>query len=220
MPTIVFDFDSTIISCESLEIILERRARKNPQVQNEIKQITESGIRGKISFSESLQKRLALASPSKEDAMDFGSTAFQWLTFGMEELIAELRSWKLDIWIVSGGIIESLIPLGSRLKIPRDHIHGVKLLWDEKGNFCGIDESIPFCRSKVEGCRSLTKKWQSPTIAVGDAMSDFRLFEEGIVEHFIAYTEHFQCKEVLEKGVKEAKNASNLKSRLREIIRA
>jgi HAD superfamily phosphoserine phosphatase-like hydrolase len=218
MATIVFDFDSTIVSCESLEILLEEQISKNPELRAKIREITFDGMRGFISFEESLARRLSIAAPTKRQTEEFGRSAHQWLTLGMEELIQSLHSSLHDVWVVSGGIFESVLPLCERLKIPRDRVHAVKLMWDEKGKFAGIDEKVPFCRSKVEGCKPLEKFWNSPTIAVGDAMSDWRLFEKGMVEHFIAYTEHFRCKEVLEKGVPEAKNVYSLKRMIEEII--
>jgi HAD superfamily phosphoserine phosphatase-like hydrolase len=218
MATIIFDFDSTIIACESLEILLEKQTAKNSTIHEKIKQITQDGMRGKISFEKSLALRLSMVAPTRQQVVDFGNTAYLWLTLGMEELIQSLHAAFHDVWVVSGGILESVIPLCVKLNIAKERVLAVKLLWDEKGEFKGIDETIPFCRSKVEGCRPLAKFWNSPVIGVGDAMSDYRLFEKGIVEHFIAYSEHFRCDEVLEKGVPEAKNALELKKMIEEII--
>lgn len=218
MATIIFDFDSTIISCESLELILEQTVSQSPKLQERIKRLTLEGMRGEISFADSLARRLAIAEPTREQVLAFGKSAHQFLTLGMEELIKDLHARCIDVWIVSGGIIESVLPLGKRLEIPRNQIQAVKLIWGDNGALERVDETVSFCRSKVEGATPFKKNWESPTVAVGDSMSDYRLFEEGIVEHFIAFTEHFRCEEVLVKGVPEAKNARELKSIIKGII--
>lgn len=216
MGTVVFDFDSTIISCESLEKILERTQSRHQDIINEIQHITEDGIRGKISFAESLSRRLALAAPTKALAAGFGEEAEQWLTDGMKAFIEELQNKSIDVWMISGGIQESLLPLGKTLGIPESHIHGVRLVWTSDGQFKAINANDPWSRSKAEGARSLAKKWSSPKIAVGDSMSDYLLYDKGIVDHFILFTEHYRCKEVLEKGVHEAQNVQQLRQHVND----
>jgi len=219
MPTVVFDFDSTLISCESLEKILEKKLDDQPDKTDKIRRITKEGIRGKIPFSESLAQRLKIAAPSRQDAIEFGKEAYRWLTKGVEELILSLKAQGVDIWVVSGGIQESLVPLGKKLQLPEGHIQGVKLLWDEEGKFLGIDDADPFSRSKLEGVRKLAKNWSAPKIVVGDTMSDYLLYQEGIVEHFILFTQHFRCQEVLDKGAQEAQNISQLEQIIQRMLK-
>lgn len=218
MATVVLDFDSTVISCESLEIILEQKLAGQAALQERVRQITELGIRGSIPFEESLRNRLSIAAPEKKEVEAFGQQAHRFLTSGMQEMVDRLALAKTAVWIVSGGIIESLLPLGRMLKIPEKRIHGVRLLWGEGGKYLGIDQRVAFCRSKVEGCRPFAREWLPPRVAIGDAMSDFRLYEAGLVDHFIAYTEHFRCDEVLNKGVRAAKNCVELEEILTGIL--
>jgi len=219
MPTILFDFDSTIINCESLEKILISSLKEKPDLLHKIREITEEGIRGQRSFEYSLESRLKIAAPSFSQVMDFGKTAYKYLTYGMLQLFHELHESQIDLWIISGGVLESLLDVGNRLGVPENQIRGVKFLWDEKGEFAAIDKKCLFYRSKVEGCKSLVHDWSPPTIAIGDAMSDYRLYSQGLVQYFIAYTEHVRCTEVLnEKNVLEAKNTSEVRDILKGIL--
>ena len=219
MATVIFDFDSTLISRESLEEILGKNLVDQPEKRVKIREITEEGIRGKISFAESLAQRLTLAAPTKQEAVEFGESACRWLTQGVASLIDDLHKEGVDIWIVSGGIQESLNPIGEKLGIPENQVHGVKLRWDNEGRFSGMNPSDPFSQSKVMGVMSLPRNWSSPVIAVGDAMSDYRLFERKVVDHFILFTEHFKCREVLDKGVQEAKDVIQLRQLIQRIIK-
>jgi D-3-phosphoglycerate dehydrogenase len=57
----VFDFDSTLTSVEALDVLAEISLvnnSKKDEIINEIVDITNLGIDGKISFTESLEKRI------------------------------------------------------------------------------------------------------------------------------------------------------------------
>lgn len=216
--TVIFDFDSTLISCESLEYILSRQQSLDSARKEEIRKITQQGINGQIAFSDSLRKRLEIAAPSLSEVVQFGQHADRWLTPGMAELILRLQERRIDVWIISGAILETLLPLGRKLGIPEERIRGVQLLWNGRGEFAGIDESVPFCRSKVEGCHQLASSWTRPKVAVGDSMSDYRLYSEGLADDFVAFTQHYKCREVLENPVKEAADVQELTDMLWGIL--
>ncbi len=218
MATIIFDFDSTLVSCESLEVILQRKLQGRPEAAQAVHEITQKGIRGLISFSESLSQRLEVAAPSKKDVEFFGKNALEYITPNMQTFIYDLQSKGVDIWVVSGAIYESILPVCQQLNIDLSQVHAVKLLWDYDGQFRGIDPKDPFSRSKLEGVRSLATKWRAPTIVIGDAMSDYQLYNQKIAEYFILYTEHLACQNVINLGVDTAKNVQELKEKIDVLI--
>ena len=66
----VFDFDSTLTSVEALDVLAEITLVNNPakdQIIDEIIDITNLGIDGKISFTESLERRIKLLNAKKSD---------------------------------------------------------------------------------------------------------------------------------------------------------
>jgi phosphoserine phosphatase len=83
MPTVIFDFDSTLITCESLEEILGKKKLSATMMQK-IKDITNQGMTGTITFLSSLQQRLEITSLYKQDFIDFGNEAIQLLTPGIK----------------------------------------------------------------------------------------------------------------------------------------
>ena len=198
MNSIIFDFDSTIISCESLEVILDGT--------DEIHEITLKGLRGEISFEDSLNQRLAISAPTKEQVVCFGESASQYLTSGMEALVKKLISAGHEVWIYSGGIKESIVPLASDLGIPESRVQAVEIKWNEDGSFNRV---IPPTQK-----HEFTPNHRRPAISVGDAMSDYLLYESNVVDDFILYTEHFRCDEIVAKGVKQARNVIELEELL------
>ena len=206
MTTIIFDFDSTLINCESLAKILERKLANNIELQEKIEKITTDGLNGKITFGESLRKRLAIASLTKKEAIRFGKEAIEHLSAGASPLIKFLQDRRCEIWVISGSLKEIITPACLKLGLKKEHIRGIQLLWSDEGDFLSVDEFDPFSHSKVEGVKEIGKAWTKPTILIGDSMSDYLLYEKGFVDHFILYSEHFVCEPVISKGVQQAKN--------------
>ena len=63
LTSYVFDFDSTITRVEALDILAEIALADNPDKEGivaQIQEITNLGIDGEISFTESLERRIRL----------------------------------------------------------------------------------------------------------------------------------------------------------------
>ena len=66
----VFDFDSTLTSVEALDVLAEITLEHNPnrdEIIKQIQEITNLGIDGDISFTESLKRRIALLKANQDD---------------------------------------------------------------------------------------------------------------------------------------------------------
>lgn len=215
MPTLLLDFDSTLISCESLEEICAEHL--DPDTRRDISIITKAGMEGKIPFAESLSMRLKLAQPNPTAIQQFTANPDRYLTRGMKELIQTL-STQLDIWVISGGLVDVIYPFAEALNIPRDRVRGVTGDWI--GDFFKLKKSNPFVSGKIQGCQSLAREWASPKIAVGDGITDFALYQEGLVDHFLPYTEHVVRDFVKTEKLKPIRNTQELKTAIQSILEA
>ena len=201
MKNIIFDFDSTLIQKESLELILEPLLEGNPQKLQEIERITNLGMQGDLNFRDSLEQRLSIASPTKQSIKDFADKYCpEILTDGVKELIDKLRDSHYQIWIFSGGLTESIEPFADYLQIPRENIFAVKLEWNSDGSFKCLDNTNGACDSKLVAFDKVKDRFDGEIIAVGDGYTDYQLFEAGLADKFIAYTEHIERKAVIEKA--------------------
>ena len=218
MGSVIFDFDSTLISCESLEVILKTKLHDAPALQQAIHDLTIQGMEGVISFSESLQKRLKLAAPSKADIVLFAKEARRYLTPGMPELIAKLQKANIDVWIVSGALRDAILPTAEYLSIPKEQVLAIEALWDDKGEFLGIAPHDRFALSKVEGCKAYVEKWSKPSVVIGDGMTDYALYNTGLAQHFIAYCEHAKREAVLKQAPIQTHNVYELTAALKQIF--
>jgi phosphoserine phosphatase len=208
MATVILDFDSTLITVESIEEIL--RPNMTPDLTRQLEEITDLGMNGAIDFHESLARRLALAAPTKQEVARFGKRAFSLLTPGMAPLVTDLLGRQVTVCIVSGGLIEAILPLAARLGLKPENIHAVQLDWASDGRCKGIAAGDPFARSKVAGCRPLVGSWARPVIAVGDGTTDWQLFEQGLADTFIAFTYNQRRPAVLAKAAQVAADCTEL----------
>ena len=218
MGTVVFDFDSVLVPCESLEQVLSRADGVSPATMAEIARLTAAGMDGELPFEKSLRMRLELARPTLGDVMAVGLELAEASTRGAGELIATLQDAGHDVQIVSGGFRELLSVVGAALGVPRANIHGVRALWDEEGQFAGLEPGNGFRISKVEGMRRHALSFESPAVGVGDGATDLALREAGYVDSFVAYTEHARRPSVVAKADAEARSMMDLRAVLATLL--
>ena len=209
---IIFDFDSTVIRFESLELIMKNLLEGNKQKIQQIKALTNAGMNGEISFRESLESRLKVAAPSRQALKKFvAHYCPQALTSGILQLIQKLYAEGIKIWIISGGFTEIILPFSEVLNIPMSRVYAVNLNWDENGKFKSLNNDNGFCDSKVIGVKKIQDKFVGKTLIVGDGFTDYELFTSGgIADEFIAYTEHVARYKVLKLSLLCAKNTKEL----------
>jgi len=211
LPTIIFDFDSTLIDCESLDEILARTLKDRPADAERIRAITVDGMEGRIAFRESMERRLAIAKPSKADVEGFGEEAKLRLTPGIADLIGGLAA---DVWIVSGALVETLWPVADLLGIPRRRVLGTHARWSARGELLSLVQ----CGTKEDAVRRSPDPFTFPRVGVGDGMSDYALFEAGLLDHFIAFTAHVARAPLLAKGVPNADSVERLRYLLGQLL--
>lgn len=189
----VFDFDSTLTRVEALdvlaEITLQGKSNKE-EVVKEIQRITNLGIDGDISFTESLEKRIRLLNAHKND---------------LEQLVGELRykisksiasnkeffeEFSNDIYVISCGFKEFIDPIVEEYNIPSDRVYANTFKFDEEGNIIGFDEAnvLASHNGKIECLKNLNLDGEVQVI--GDGYSDYVMREAGIAHKFFAYTEN------------------------------
>ncbi len=211
MPTLLFDFDSTLINCESLEEIASEYL--DDQTRKDISVITKAGMEGQISFAESLAFRLKLAQPNKSAIEKFTANPKKYLTQGMPELIKALQAQNnYDIWIISGGLAEVIYPFAAYLNIPKERVRGITGRW--YGDNFHFNQKDLFSQGKIQGCEALSPAWTGPKIAIGDGMTDFALYQEGLVDHFLPYTEHVSRDFIKNNNLTPIRNTTDLKQAL------
>lgn len=198
--TYIFDFDSTIVSVESLDLLAEVSLEHDPEkekIVSRINTLTEQGMNGTLSFNESLKKRFALLSPTDEHI----KKTIKQLKHSITQSILRNKSFFKNnaehIYVVSGGFKEYIVPVVQMLGLREDHVYANTLNRNSKGKIIGFDSNNPLSRKngKVEVVKSLKK---SNIVVIGDGFTDAQIKEMGAAKRFVAFTEHVVREKVVE----------------------
>ncbi|MBI5123763.1 haloacid dehalogenase-like hydrolase [Candidatus Roizmanbacteria bacterium] len=95
-----------------------------------------------------------------------------------------------QIYIVSGGFKECIVPVVEPFSIAPSHILANTFKLNEKGQITGYDKNNPL--SNNNGKAIAVKKLKLPGIiyAIGDGYTDYQIKQSGAAKYFIAFTEN------------------------------
>eukprot|EP01126_Amoeba_proteus_P034554 TRINITY_DN3448_c0_g1_i2.p1 TRINITY_DN3448_c0_g1~~TRINITY_DN3448_c0_g1_i2.p1 ORF type:complete len:179 (+),score=37.62 TRINITY_DN3448_c0_g1_i2:274-810(+) len=132
-------------------------------------------MNGDIKFEDALKERLAIIQPTIQDIERCISDHPLVLTPNITTLISNLRSRKVDVFLITGGFLQLIQPLLSVLQIPRDHVYSNVLKFTEDGKYGGFDEFQPTSRSggKAKAVAAIIQKYGfRKVVMVGDGVTD------------------------------------------------
>lgn len=210
----IIDFDSTFVKVEALDelskIALENKNEKE-KIVREIEKITNLGMEGKITFPESLERRLRLFKTNQQNIDEL----IQLLKGNISDSFLECRDFIKEnsdsIWIISGGFEDYICPVVFEFGIAEDHVLANKFLFDGKGQVLGFDKSKFLAQEdgKVMAIDSLGLNPKEVTV-VGDGFTDYKIKEAGCAYKFFAFCENVRRESVVEKADFEASNFSEV----------
>jgi D-3-phosphoglycerate dehydrogenase len=189
----VFDFDSTLTRVEALDILAEISLAKNPNknaIIQEIIDITNLGIDGDISFTESLEKRIKLLQAKKSDLPKLIKELGKKVSISIERNKEFFEKYADSIYVISAGFKEFIIPIVAKYNITADRVFANTFEFDKNDSIIGFDKENPLSKhnGKIQCLRDLKLKGEIQVI--GDGYSDYVTREAGIAHKFFAYTEN------------------------------
>ncbi len=210
----VFDFDSTLTRVEALDVLAEMTLKDNPKrddILQEIQNITNLGIDGEISFTESLERRICLLNATKDDLDGLILELKKKISKSFEENKEFFYSHADDIYVISCGFKEFIDPIVEEFNIPSERVHANTFTFDVEGNIVGFDEKnvLSSHNGKIECLKNLGLEGEIHV--VGDGYSDYVMREAGIADKFFAYTENVHRE-------KAANNADHVAPNLNEFL--
>ncbi len=203
LPTFIIDFDSTIITVESLDELARIALEHNPnkdKIARQIADITHAGMEGTIDFPTSLAKRFSLFNPTTADLEKVIVFLKEKITPSFRRNKAFFEKYHEQIYIISGGFREYILPVIEEFGITEDHILANTLIYDTHGSITGYDKDNLLAQEngKVKAVASLHKKGK--ICVVGDGITDYQIKEQGMAHTFFAFCENVQRKGVAAKA--------------------
>ncbi|STQ86577.1 phosphoserine phosphatase SerB [Helicobacter muridarum] len=201
---IVFDFDSTLLDGESIDIFARRYNK-----EKEIASITNEAMQGRMDFFQSLTKRVSMLKGMSLEVI-YHSIRYDFhLMNGAKQCVQELRSKGHTIICFSGGF--SLVTeyfkdiLGLHATFSNVLHSADSKLTGEVGGPMMFGDSKGIMLSNLQGILGVDSK---QCVAIGDGANDLSMFE--YAETRIA----FCAKEILQKAATHCINNKDL----REVI--
>lgn len=213
-PNIIIDFDSTFITEEGLPSLAQIALKDNPdkeKIIKEIEVITDLGMAGKITFTQSLERRINLLQANREHvellAINFRNKVSPSIERNKEFVLKNSKR----IFIMSGGFREFIMPALAAYEIPGENIFANTFIFDFNQKIIGFDKANFL--SQAEGKTKLlrTLNLGKDTIVIGDGYTDYEMKATGLASEFIAFTEN-ACR------LNVAKVADRIASSFDEII--
>ncbi|WP_437395107.1 phosphoglycerate dehydrogenase [Flagellimonas lutimaris] len=210
----VFDFDSTLTRVEALDVLAEMTLQNNPkrdEIVSEIQKITNLGIDGDISFTESLERRIKLLEANKSDLEDLVVELRQKISKSIAANKDFFHEFSEHIYVISCGFKEFIDPIVEEYNIPSERVYANTFKFDDEGNIIGFDETnvLAAHNGKIECLKNLDLEGEVQVI--GDGYSDYVMREAGIAHKFFAYTENVHRE-------KAADNADHVTPNLDEFL--
>ncbi len=181
--SVVLDVDSTLSGIEGIDWLASLRG---PAAEAQSAELTDKAMKGLIPLEAIYGQRLNSVRPTRREIEELATVYLERMAPLARETLAQLREEGVDLTIASGGFHQAIVPLASALGVEIDHVHAVRLHFDDHGGYAGFDDASPLTRQYgkrriVEGLR-LT----GPVLAVGDGITDYEI--ASVVDAFAAFT--------------------------------
>ena len=192
----IIDYDSTFIKVESLDELSKISNGDNETINNKISEITNLGMEGKISFSDSLRKRIELIECNKEDIVKTVEILEKKVSDSFKNNISFLKNNAENILIVSSGFHELIEPIVIQYGIKKENIFANKFLYDND-KVIGYDKKNPL--SKSQGKVNILKelKLKGEVHVIGDGYTDYEIKKEGLANYFYLFIENIKRESVV-----------------------
>lgn len=169
---VVFDVDSTLIDQEAIELLAEYSGTRE-----QVAKITERSMAGELDFSQSLIERVALLKGVSQSVLETVSNSLS-PTTGAKELIDHIHAKGGKVAAVSGGFIQLLDPLKTKLSLDFVRANTLEIV---DGALSGrVTGAIVDAQVKKDTLIKLADQLGVPlskTIAIGDGANDLKMME-------------------------------------------
>jgi D-3-phosphoglycerate dehydrogenase len=205
---LIIDFDSTFIKLETLEELAREALLENPEkenIQDEIEKITKQGMYGKLSFGDSLKRRLALFSANRENVEKVVDKIKKNISESFKKNKDFFKKNGKNIFVISGGFKECIFSISDDFGIPRENVLANDFEFNSEGLIIGINEEnlASKTQGKVRQVENLDLKGK--IFVIGDGWTDFEIKREKQADYFLVFTENVRRKSVVDLADKEVK---------------
>ena len=210
----VIDFDSTFTKVEALDLLGEISLKETEQKQEtlaQIKEITDHGMDGGMSFRESLELRLDLLQAHKDHLPVLVESLKEKVSKSFQRNSEFFQSNAERIYILSNGFKEFILPIVTEYGVKPEHVYANSFKYDDQGYIIGFDEDNVLSKNNGKTRQIESLKLAGDVYVIGDGYTDYEIKEAGVANKFYAFTENVHRPKVTE-------NADHVAPSLDEIL--
>jgi len=191
----IIDFDSTFVQVEALEELAEialKGQKDKDEVIAQIKDLTDKGIEGEISFEDGLYERLKLIKPTREHLEVLVKRLRKKVSTSITRNKKFFQEHKDRLYVISAGFREFIEPIVADYHIPPSRVFANEFMFDKKGRVIGFDPGNMLSRS--DGKRRQLKELglKGEIFVIGDGYSDYLMKDGKDSIKFFAFTENIE----------------------------
>ena len=214
-PKLIFDFDSTILKYETIEILADFALKNNKNkdiILKEIKALTMHAMEGKIDFSTALTKRVSMLNITEKNILQSINFLKRHLTKSFKKNFQNFN--KENCFIISGGFEEIITPLMIPLGFKKENIFANNFKISSNG-YAEINTNNDLAKNK--GKNLVAKKIKGEKIIIGDGYTDYELKKYKDAKIFILFTENIYRKNLIKYADYIAENFDDVKSIIKNV---
>lgn len=200
---IVIDFDSTFTKVEAFDLLAEISLNGHPEAEErkkKIRDITNLGMNGEISFRESLEQRVELLAPNKSHLLQLAEKLKSQVSESFKRNRDFFKKYADNIYVISNGFHMFIDPVVTEFGIKPENILANRFHFDEQGKVIGFDKDNPLSANngKVEQLKRLNLP--GDVYVIGDGYTDYEIKHAGLANKFFAFTENVGRENIMEKA--------------------
>src|SRR3546814_17999521 len=131
----IIDFDSTFTQVEALDELVRISLADHPnrnKIFKEIESLTSAAMEGRLSFSESLERRVKLLPANKENLGQLVKVLKKKVSQSFSRNSDFFRKHHQQVFIVSGGVKKLLSPVVATYHLPPENIFSITFFFNFK----------------------------------------------------------------------------------------
>lgn len=197
----IIDFDSTFTKVEALDILCEISLRdsdlKDAALQR-IKEVTDLGMQGELSFRESLEERIKLLNAKREHLPELIERLKTLVSESFQRNKKFIAEYSDNIIILSNGFRDFILPIVTEFGIRPKNVFANEFIYDEKENIIGFDKSNLLSSNNGKPKLIESLKLEGDIFVIGDGYNDYEIKAAGLAKEFYAFTENIKREKVIE----------------------
>jgi D-3-phosphoglycerate dehydrogenase len=189
----IIDFDSTFTQVEALDILGEISLENDPDKERKlqsIKDITDQGMEGKVTFRDSLVHRIDILNANKSQISDLISALKKKVSKSFERNKEFLRDNADNIYIVSNGFKDFIIPIVTDYGIHKDKVFANDFVYDDADNIVDFNRDNPLSQNNGKSETIKNINLDGEILVIGDGYTDYEIKASGLANKFYAFTEN------------------------------